>query len=280
MACLMEHPPCPLQKGDLCISNMKIAIIGAGNMGGAIARGLAKGSIIRTEDICVSNPSQAKLDALKLEFPAMQITSNNAEAVCEADVVLLAVKPWLIEPVLKALPLDAEKQMLVSVAAGISFAQFEEWVGEKMTVFRVIPNTAISQLESMTLIASHHATQEQEQLMLDIFNEMGLAMLIPEKQMAATTALTSCGIAYVLKYIQAAMQAGIELGVYPKDAQRMVAQSVKGAASLILNNDTHPSVEIDKVTTPGGITIRGINELEHEGFTSAIIKAMKISCVK
>ena len=280
MACLMEHPPCPLQKGDLCISNMKIAIIGAGNMGGAIARGLAKGSIIRTEDISVSNPSQAKLDALKLEFPAMQVTSNNAEAVCEADIVLLAVKPWFIEPVLKALPLDVEKQMLVSVAAGISFAQFEEWVGEKMTVFRVIPNTAISQLESMTLIASHHATQEQEQLLLDIFNEMGLAMLIPEKQMAATTALTSCGIAYVLKYIQAAMQAGIELGVYPKDAQRMVAQSVKGAASLILNNDTHPSVEIDKVTTPGGITIRGINELEHEGFTSAIIKAMKVSCVK
>ena len=259
---------------------MKIAIIGAGNMGGAIARGLAKGSIIRTEDICVSNPSQGKLDALKLEFPAMQVTSNNAEAVCEADIVLLAVKPWLIEPVLKALPLDAEKQMLVSVAAGISFAQFEEWVGENMTVFRVIPNTAISQLESMTLIASHHANQEQEQLMLDIFNEMGLAMLIPEKQMAATTALTSCGIAYVLKYIQAAMQAGIELGVYPKDAQRMVAQSVKGAASLILNNDTHPSVEIDKVTTPGGITIRGINELEHEGFTSAVIKAMKVSCVK
>ena len=179
-----------------------------------------------------------------------------------------------------ALPLDAEKQMLVSVAAGISFEQFESWVGEKMTVFRVIPNTAISQLESMTLIASHHASKEQEQLLLDIFNEMGLAMLIPEKQMAATTALTSCGIAYVLKYIQAAMQAGIELGVYPKDAQRMVAQSVKGAASLILNNDTHPSVEIDKVTTPGGITIRGINELDHEGFSSAIIKAMKISCVK
>ena len=259
---------------------MKIAIIGAGNMGGAIARGLAKGSVIRTEDICVSNPSQGKLDALKLEFPAMQVTSNNAEAVREADIVLLAVKPWLIEPVLKALPLDVEKQILVSVAAGISFAQFEEWVGEKMTVFRVIPNTAISQLESMTLIASHHATQEQEQLLLDIFNEMGLAMLIPESQMAATTALTSCGIAYALKYIQAAMQAGVEMGVYPKEAQRMVAQSVKGAASLILNNDTHPAIEIDKVTTPGGITIRGVNELEHEGFVSAVIKAMKSSYVK
>ena len=259
---------------------MKIAIIGAGNMGGAIARGLAKGTIIKVEHICVSNPSSGKLEALKSEFPAIQVTHNNVEAVQDADMVVLAVKPWFIEQVVKELPLDAEKQILVSVAAGITFSQLEEWVGGQMPVFRVIPNTAISQLESMTLIASHHANCEQEQLMVDIFNEMGLAMLIPERQMAATTALTSCGIAYVLKYIQAAMQAGIEMGVYPKDAQRMVAQSVKGAASLILNNDTHPSVEIDKVTTPGGLTIRGINELEHEGFASAVIKAMKASCVK
>ena len=187
------------------IGKMKIAIIGAGNMGGAIARGLAKGTIIQIEDICVSNPSQGKLDALKAEFPDMQVTHSNVDAVKDADIVLLAVKPWFIEPVIKDLPLDAEKQILISVAAGITFEQYESWVGEKMPVFRIIPNTAISQLESMTLIASHHASKEQEQLMLDIFNEMGLAMLIPEKQMAATTALTSCGIAYVLKYIQAAM---------------------------------------------------------------------------
>lgn len=259
---------------------MKIAIIGAGNMGGSIARGMIKGTSIKAEDICVSNPSNGKLDALKAEFPAMSVTNSNVEAVKDADIVLLAVKPWLVEQVVKELPLDSKKQILVSVAAGISFEQLERWVGEKMTIFRIIPNTAISQLESMTLIASHHADKEQEKLLLDIFNGMGLSMLIPEKQMAATTALTSCGIAYVLKYIQAAMQAGIELGVYPKDAQRMVAQSVKGAASLLLNNETHPSVEIDKITTPGGITIRGINELEHEGFSSAVIKAMKASCVK
>ena len=156
-----------------------------------------------------------------------------------------------------------------------------------MTMFRIIPNTAISEMESMTLIASRNATKEQEQLMLDIFNQMGLAMLIPEEKFAACTSMASCGIAYVLKYIQAAMQAGIELGisaedamrmgVYPKDAMRMVAQSVKGAAELILNNDTHPSVEIDKVCTPGGITIKGINELEHDGYSSAIINAIKAS---
>ena len=113
--------------------------------------------------------------------------------------------------------------------------------------------------------------------MLDIFNQMGLAMLIPEDKIAATTAMTSCGIAYVLKYIQAAMQAGIVLSGYPKDGMRMIAQSVKGAAELILNNDTHPAIEIDKVCTPGGITIKGINELEHQGFSSAIINAIKAS---
>ena len=113
--------------------------------------------------------------------------------------------------------------------------------------------------------------------MLDIFCEMGMALWLPEEKMAAATAMTSCGIAYALKYIQAAMQAGIELGIYPKDGMRMVAQSLKGAAELILNNDTHPSIEIDKVCTPGGITIKGINELEHEGFTSTVIKAIKAS---
>ena len=112
---------------------------------------------------------------------------------------------------------------------------------------------------------------------MNIFNEMGLAMAITEDKMGAATALASCGIAYALKYIQAGMQAGIEMGIYPKDAMTMVAQSMKGAAELILNNDTHPAVEIDKVCTPGGITIKGINELEHNGFSSAIIKAMKAS---
>jgi pyrroline-5-carboxylate reductase len=121
------------------------------------------------------------------------------------------------------------------------------------------------------------AGQELEALMVNLFSEMGMAMILPEDKLEAATALTSCGIAYVLKYIQAAMQAGIEMGIRPSDAMDMIAQSVKGAAELILNNDTHPSVEIDKVTTPGGITIKGINELEHNGFTSAIIKAMKAS---
>ncbi|WP_455672304.1 pyrroline-5-carboxylate reductase [Phocaeicola sp.] len=258
---------------------MKVAIIGAGNMGGAIARGLAQGTVIPASDVTVADPFSGILETLKSDYPEINITTDNPEAIKEADIVILAVKPWLVDQVLSVIRLTPQ-QVLVSVAAGVSFEQLVQSVGPELTLFRLVPNTAISQMESMTLISSRNASKEQEQLMLDVFNEMGTAMMIPESQIPATTALTSCGIAYVLKYIQAAMQAGIEMGVYPKEAQKMVAQSVKGAAALILNNDTHPSVEIDKVTTPGGITIKGINELDHEGFTSAIIKAMKASCVK
>lgn len=256
---------------------MKVTIIGAGNMGGAIARGLAKGTVVNVADIMVADPSETVLQSLHEEYPLMSVTTDNRVAVSDADFVVVAVKPWLMKPVLSELSLQSH-QVLVSVAAGISFEQLVEYTASpELTMFRIVPNTAISQLQSMTLISSRQATPEHERLMVEIFNEMGMAMMVPESQLAATTALTSCGIAYVLKYVQAAMQAGVEMGLYPKDAQKMVAQSVMGAASLLLNNDTHPSIEIDKVTTPGGITIKGINELEHAGFTSAIIKAMKAS---
>lgn len=256
---------------------MKIAIIGAGNMGGSIARGLAKGSLVADSDIIVSNPSAGKLELLKKEFPDISTTHDNTAAAQGADIVILAVKPWLMQSVMSELKLKA-KQIIVSVAAGISFEELAHYaISPEMPMFRLIPNTAISELESMTLIAARNTNDEQDRFILQLFNEMGTVMLIPEDKITAATALASCGIAYVLKYVQAAMQAGIEMGIRPKDAMNMVAQSLKGAAALLLNNDTHPSVEIDKVTTPGGITIKGINELEHNGFTSAIIQAMKAS---
>lgn len=256
---------------------MKITIIGAGNMGGAIACGLTRGTLVKAADITVSDLSAEALGKLTAYNPNIKTTNNNQQAIADADIVILAVKPWLMKEIAGNLTFDIEKQMIVSIAAGIPLAEFEDWISPNATVFRLVPNTAISELASMTLISSINASDKQNKTVLDLFNEMGLAMLIPEKQIPATTALTSCGIAFVLKYIQAGLQAGVELGIYPKDAMKMVAQSVKGAAELILNNDTHPAVEIDKVTTPGGITIKGINELDHAGFTSAVIRAIKAS---
>lgn len=171
---------------------MKIAIIGAGNMGGSIARGLAKGSLIADSDIIVSNPSAGKLEKLKEEFPGISTTLSNTEAATGADIVILAVKPWFVESVMRELKLKS-KQTLVSVAAGISFEELAHFViAPEMPMFRLIPNTAISELESMTLIAARNTNDEQNLFMLRLFNEMGMAMLIPEDKIAATTALTSC----------------------------------------------------------------------------------------
>lgn len=255
---------------------MKLGIIGAGNMGGAIVRGLAQGTLVESGNITVADLNAEKLNELKEAAPGIRTTHNNQHAADGADIVILAVKPWLAGEIVSRLTLGKE-QIIASVAAGIPLNEYKKWTPEGMALFRLIPNTAISELASMTLIASLNASAGQEQMMLDIFNEMGTAMLIPENLAGATTALASCGIAYVFKYIQAAMQAGVEMGVYPGDAMKIVAQSVKGAAEIILNNPTHPSLEIDKVTTPGGYTIKGINELDHAGFTSAVIRAMKAS---
>ena len=260
---------------------MKVAIIGAGNMGGAIARGLCgPQSPFTADDIYVSNPSWPKLEALKKEFPEINVTTDNCEAAVDADIIILAVKPWLMEQVCAEIPWSKERQIVLSVAAGITLEQLKQMTGPfDKALFRLVPNTAISLSESVNLIASQGATAEEEQLVKNLFEPLGLTMFLPEAKMAAGTAMTSCGIAYALKYIQAAMQAGIELGIYPKDGMKMVAQTLKGAAELILQNEgTHPSVEIDKVCTPGGITIKGINTLEHEGFSSALIKAIKASC--
>lgn len=256
---------------------MKAAIIGAGNMGGAIARGLANGHHIKANEITVSNPSSGKLEILKSEYPDINITNDNRKAATDADIVIVAVKPWKMAEVLQSLHLQ-HPQILVSVASGISLDELSRHTDARMAMFRVIPNTAISMKASMTLVTSRNASEEQIEYIMKLFNEMGMAMQIEEKQFAAATSLTSCGIAYVLKYMQAAMQAGVEMGIKPQDAMRMIAQTVEGAAQLILKNgDTHPAIEIEKVTTPGGITIKGINELEHGGFTSAVIKALKAS---
>lgn len=257
---------------------MKVAIIGAGNMGGAMARGMAQGTVIPAENITVSNPSQGKLDQLKAEFPDLRITNDNSMAIQGADLVILAVKPWLIRGVLHELQLPATT-ILASVAAGITLDDIQKETGDTgRPVVRIMPNTAISLQQSMTLLSKNHSvTEEQTSILSEIFQEMGSVCWISEELLPAATSLASCGIAYALKYIQAAMQAGIEMGLYPQNAIQMVAQSMKGAAEIMLSQNTHPSAEIDKVCTPGGLTIKGINELDHHGFTSAIIQAMKAS---
>lgn len=264
---------------------MKIAIIGAGNMGSAIARGLARSHQVQPEDITVSNPSQGKLDALQADIPGLETTPSNVKAAGDADIVILAVKPWVLDEVLMELPWR-DGQILASVVAGRSIQtiasiltiKYEREQMPNLTYFRIVPNTAAAIGQSMTLVSSLAANPKQQQLMLELLAPLGPTTLVPEDKLPAATALASCGTAYAMRYIQAATQAGIELGLKPQDARWMVTQCVMGAAAILQDNtDAHPATEIEKVCTPGGYTIRGINELEHAGFASAIIKAIKAS---
>lgn len=264
---------------------MKITIIGAGNMGGAIAAGLTKGTLAKAGEITCTARTQATLEKIKSINPEIILTTDNIMAVKEADVVILAVKPWLMEEVIGGFRnhIDPAKQIFVSVAAGITLEQLGTWIcPEKpyeVSVFRAIPNTAASVLASMTFIASANADAEQIKLVCDIFDEMGSTMYVEERLIPAGTALASCGIAFAMRYIRAASEGGVEIGFRPEEARKIVEYTVKGAAELLLVHGSHPEEEIDKVTTAGGITIKGLNEMEHEGFTSAVIKGLK-ACLK
>lgn len=264
---------------------MKIAIIGAGNMGGAIACGLAASGVYKAGEIVCANPSKDKLDALRARYDIISTTTDNLAAAENADMVIVAVKPWLAEGVIKQLAttFTAPSKMLVSVVADTSFAELHDWVAQceyQPAIFRVIPNTAICVGKSMTFVSADTATQEQTDMVMNIFSKMGVAMLVGEKMLEVGMVLASCGIAFAFRYIRAAAEGGVELGCPAGQATRIVAATLKGAAELLLQNESHPEQEIDKVTTAGGITIKGLNEMEHAGFTSAVIRGLKASAGK
>lgn len=252
-------------------------------MGGALVRGLARGSSIPTSDIYVSNPSTAKLEALKGEFPDINTTTDNCAAVAAADVVVLAVKPWKVAEVIAEIKphLDYARQAVASMVGGLGLAQLSAWLekgcGVLPATYLIIPNTAIATMSSMTFITSVRATAELDKALLDVLNELGVAMFVDEEHIPAGTSLASCGIAYALRYIRAAMEGGVELGFRADDAKRIVMQTLRGAADLLEANDSHPEAEIDRVTTPGGLTIKGLNAMEAAGFTHSVIEGLRAS---
>ena len=255
---------------------MKIAMIGAGAMGGATVEGLIKGERFRNEDITVADPSQQVVE--KFAQQGVSVTTDNQLAAQGADIVCVCVKPWLVEQVLKGIKdvLDAKKQILIVIAAGVSSAKIKEWLPDCPPLFLMIPNIAIAQLASMTFIVPCGAvSQQQTELVKAIFDEMGQTIITDEQHLAAGTTLASCGIAYAMRYIRAASEGGVELGFKADDAKQIVMQTMKGAVELLEASGLHPEAAIDLVTTPGGVTIKGLNEMEHAGFTSSVIKGLK-----
>jgi pyrroline-5-carboxylate reductase len=257
--------------------NKKIAIIGGGNLGTAIAEGLIQSRFVLPKQILVTKRHIETLH--ELERKGVLVSDKNEEALRYADLVILAIKPFQVNDVLTALKkeFNEDRHMLVSVVTGVGIADISGILGKKIPIIRAMPNTAIAIQESMTCIASKDANEEQLQYIQDIFNQLGKVVRIEEQLMNAATVLGACGTAFAMRYIRANIQGGIEIGFDAATANLIAAQTVKGAAELLLKRGSHPEQEIDKVTTPKGCTIAGLNEMEHRGFSSSLIRGLVAS---
>jgi pyrroline-5-carboxylate reductase len=255
----------------------KIGIIGGGNLGMAIAEGLIQSGFISPGHILITRRSVDQLHAL--ERKGVLVSANNEDALKYASLIILAVKPFQVNEVLSQLKTHFQKgkHVLISVITGVSIDHLASLVPESVPIVRAMPNTAIAIRESMTCLAGKDVDQEQFQEILEIFNQLGSAVKIDEKLMDAATVLGACGTAFAMRYIRANIQGGIEIGFDAATASLIAAQTVKGAAELLLKKQTHPEQEIDKVTTPKGCTIAGLNEMEHRGFSSSLIKGLVAS---
>lgn len=254
-----------------------IAILGGGNLGTALAKGLA-----RTEEASEKydvTVTRRNTDLIRhLEEDGISVSSDNTSAVKKAELIIIAVQPTQIEQLIEEIKpvLDPKQHIITSTMAGVSGEEIAKLTGSGYRILRIMPNTAAAINQAMTCI-ERTPHKEAEEKVIELFETLGKTLVINSELMEASTVLGACGIAFFLRYIRAASQGGIEVGFHAEEAQLIASQTALGASSLLLNSNNHPEYEIDKVTTPKGCTIAGLNEMEHNGLSSALIKGIKTS---
>ena len=257
---------------------MKIGIVGCGNLGLSILNGIVNES--PNNQIYAS---RRNIDSIRsLASDTVKITTDNSELIKNSNIIILALKPYNILPFIKEHNelFKSSQHTIVSVATGIVIEEIKNEMTENVVVYRAMPNTATSVNESMTAISGSEDVLNRGVEVSSIFETLGEVVVIDESLMDAATILGACGVAYVLRFMRAMIQGGIQVGFDAKTATKIVSQTMKGASELIIQNGTHPEEEIDKVTTPKGCTIIGLNEMEHAGFSSALIKGIVTSYEK
>ncbi|MBL4594048.1 MAG: pyrroline-5-carboxylate reductase [Flavobacteriales bacterium] len=254
----------------------KITIIGAGNLGTSLVKGLVDSGEFQPSNFILTRRNITRLASYKGQGYA--ITSNNEEAVASANIIILAVLPQKIDVVLEGLKGKINNnQLVISLVSGVKVNDIQKILGQDIPIVRAMPNTAIAIRESMTCLAATAQWEDRVAEVKELFELVGETVVINEEQMTSATALCACGIAFFLRAIRAASQGGNEIDFHASDALKMAAQTAKGAASLLIANQSHPEDEIDKVTSPKGCTIAGLNEMEHNGFSSSFIKGITVS---
>lgn len=253
----------------------RIAILGAGNLGTSLAKGLLASKQYSGNEIIMTEKRESRIQFLRSQ--GFQVTENNREAISGAQILVMSVKPQqftsLAEEIVDSL---TPGQILISTITGVSLREIETALGKQPTC-RIMPNTALEICESMTCISFKNTSSESEEQIVSMFDKLGKTLIIPEDMMGSATVVGACGIAFALRFMRAMSQGGIEIGFNSEMSQLITAQTVKGAARLILESGNHPEQEIDKVTTPQGITISGLNEMEHQGLSSAVIRGLLTS---
>ena len=256
---------------------MKIAILGAGNLGLSVAKGLIVNNAFTT--LYLTKRKFADIQEYE-EYSKVKVTDDNKVAVKNSDILIFAVQPTQLQGILEEIKNElTEKHVLVSTVTGFKIPQIEAVVGDQFIV-RAMPNTAIAVGKSMTCLCSNEKGKKRIAIAEAIFNRLGSSIIIPETQMQAATVICASGIAFWMRLIRATTQGAVQLGFDAKDAHELSMQTCLGAASLLIESGKHPEEEIDKVTTPKGCTIEGLNEMEHNGLSSSLIKGIQASFKK
>ncbi|UZO79907.1 pyrroline-5-carboxylate reductase [Aquimarina sp. ERC-38] len=257
----------------------KITIIGGGNLGKSIISGLAASSIFKLTDITVVDKSRYNLQ--QIEESLGVVTSQEIKSsIKDVNWVILCVQPRQLTTVLSEIKeILTDSQILISTVTGTSIAEINEVVPDNK-VIRVMPNTGAAKKLSMTCIAANDNAKQELEKVEEMFKTIGETLVIEERLMQAATVLGASGIAFFLRFLRAMIQGGIQMGFHPHEAQVIAVQTAIGAATLVAENGTHPEREIDKVTTPQGCTIEGLNEMEHQGLSSSVIKGVMASYEK
>ena len=253
----------------------KIAFVGGGQMAEALIGGILAGKLCAPDQIWATDPAAVRLDYLKKTF-GIQVGGSNREAVAWGDVVVLAVKPQVFDGVLKEIGGELAKVLVVSIAAGVPIGRIMGACGGQTRVIRAMPNMPVMVHEGMTALAIGSCADEQDITTVRcIFESVGKVVPVEERLMDAVTGLSGSGPAYVFLAIEALTDGGVKMGV-PRDiAAVLAAQTVLGAAQVVLKTGQHPARLKDQVASPGGTTIAGLHRLEQGGLRATLIDAVE-----
>ncbi len=268
-----------LSESNIMLDNKKICIIGTGNMGQALVSGLIGSGLSSPEKIICTDVREAKLKAMQKEY-GVQTTTNNPEAVTNSDIVIYAVKPQIMAAVINETveKLDMSK-LVISIAAGVPMGALESCLNKELRLIRAMPNIAAAVKEAATAVAAgRHASKQDIKLAMAIFDSIGKTVFIEENYlMDAITGLSGSGPAYIFLIVEALADAGVKVGLSRQDAFFLSAQTVLGAAKMLLETREHPGQLRDRVTSPGGTAIAGLATLEAGGLRTTLINAVEVA---